>query len=365
MRKTDAVPAIARAMIQWFAREARDLPWRRTSDPYAIWVSEVMLQQTQVAAVIPYWERWLAALPTVRALAEAPLEQVLKLWEGLGYYSRARNLQRAAQLIQERYGGVFPQTRAEVLDLPGVGPYTAGAVCSLAFNQPEPILDGNIIRVLTRLFAWEGNPKAAPLQERLWAMARQLVATAAATRAHPRPCNALNQSLMELGALVCTPRNPRCAACPVQSFCLAKKQGRAEELPTPTAKAKITAREHVVFLFHQRGKYWVRQRPGEKVVNAGLWEFPSVELEVAGPAARHLAIQSALPTAAPVAELGKVTHHITRYRHVFAVCRADTAPSAAIQSAGGGWHSIAQIEALALAGAHRKIARRFLVDKPG
>jgi A/G-specific adenine glycosylase len=150
---------IVRALLKWYRANARDLPWRRTTRPYPIWVSEIMLQQTQVATVIPYWKRWMKALPSTKALAEAPEEQVLKLWEGLGYYRRARNLQKSAQRIVNELGGRFPKTHEEVLRLPGVGPYTAGAICSIAFNHPAPIVDGNAIRVLTRVFGITGDPK--------------------------------------------------------------------------------------------------------------------------------------------------------------------------------------------------------------
>jgi A/G-specific adenine glycosylase len=352
-------PAIARALVAWYARAARDLPWRRTRDPYAIWISEVMLQQTQVATVIPYWTRWLTALPTIQALAAADTDQVLKLWEGLGYYSRARNLRRAAQLILERHGGRFPERPDQVLELPGVGPYTAGAVCSIAFDQPEPILDGNIIRVLTRLRAWPGDPKTKPMRLKLWALARALV-RAADAGAHPTPHSALNQALMELGATLCAPRQPECARCPLREPCRARRQGVAETLPTPSPKAKILIRRHVVFLCQRQGRYWVRQRPARGVVNAGLWEFPTVEVTGTKPARPAELAAAWLKQPATTERLGEIRHHITRYRHCFEVCRVE-APAAPPAQAGG-WRTPRELEALALAGAHRKIARRFLVD---
>src|SRR5437867_10485667 len=162
-------------LLKWFCRNARDLPWRHTRDPYAIWVSEIMLQQTQVKTVIPYWQRWMAELPAIAALAKATPERVLKLWEGLGYYTRARNLQAAAQLIMAEHGGRFPRELPQVLALPGVGRYTAGAICSIAFNQPAPILDGNVVRLLTRLFGIQENPRQPAANAQLWALAEQLV----------------------------------------------------------------------------------------------------------------------------------------------------------------------------------------------
>ena len=216
---------LVHALLDWFATAARDLPWRRTTNAYAVWVSEIMLQQTQVKTVWPFWERWMRELPTVAALAAARPERVLKLWEGLGYYTRARNLQRAAQLIVARPGGEFPTQFDEMLALPGIGRYTAGAIGSIAFNQPAPILDGNVMRVLTRLFALTGNPREKETNARLWQLAEQLVRAAAAVDFKSQisnlkfplagPCSALNQALMELGALVCTPRSPQCPRCPL------------------------------------------------------------------------------------------------------------------------------------------------------
>ena len=173
---------IVRELLAWFGRCARDLPWRRTRDPYAVWVSEIMLQQTQVKTVWPYWERWMRALPTIGALAEARPVRIHKLWEGLGYYTRVRNMQRAAQVIVGQHGGRFPEDFDAVLALPGIGRYTAGAICSIAFNQAKPVLDGNVIRVLTRLFGVGGDPRAKATNARLWALAEELVQCAARVR---------------------------------------------------------------------------------------------------------------------------------------------------------------------------------------
>src|SRR6516162_2598609 len=236
-------------LLSWFAKNARDLPWRRTRGPYAIWVSEIMLQQTQVKTVIPYWERWLRELPTIKSVANASPDKIHKLWEGLGYYTRARNLQKAAKQIVEKHGGQFPQNFDDVLALPGIGRYTAGAICSIAFNQPMPILDGNVIRVLTRIFGIGKNPREKAINAKLWDLAEQLVLAAAAHPIHAEQssqpkdpessvpnrksqianrksqCSHLNQSLMELGALVCTARGPHCELCPVASHCSARRHG--------------------------------------------------------------------------------------------------------------------------------------------
>src|SRR5436190_674598 len=247
--------AIVNKLQWWFAANARDLPWRRTLDPYAIWVSEIMLQQTQVSTVIPYWERWMRELPDIQSLANASEQEVLKLWEGLGYYARARNLHRAAKSLK---GSPFPHKFEDVLALPGVGRYTAGALCSIAFNQPTAILDGNVRRALSRLFA---------TNEDLWEIAQELVTKT-------DTCGALNQALMELGAVLCIPRDPRCDECPVARQCLARKLGRVEEFPAKPARAAVTRLRSRVFVYHYKGRYLVRQRPDD-VVNARLWEFPN------------------------------------------------------------------------------------------
>ncbi|MCW5558222.1 MAG: A/G-specific adenine glycosylase, partial [Verrucomicrobiae bacterium] len=261
---------MAAALIPWFRARARDLPWRRTRDPYAIWVSEIMLQQTQVRTVIPYWERWMQALPDVAALARTPEDRVLKLWEGLGYYSRARNLQKAARLLVER-GGVFPDSVEGLLELPGIGRYTAGAIASIAFHRPEPILDGNVIRVLTRLFALGGDPKSSRLNARLWGLAEQLVRAAEASAHAPGACSALNQGLMELGALICSPREPHCAECPVASHCRAHALGRAHRYPGGGRVPDTVKVCRVVVVAEQGGRRFVRQRP-DGAVNGGFWE---------------------------------------------------------------------------------------------
>jgi A/G-specific adenine glycosylase len=195
------------ALLGWFAAHARDLPWRRTRDPYAIWVSEIMLQQTQVKTVIPFWNRWLRELPTIESAAKAPSEKIHKLWEGLGYYTRVRNLQKAAQVILEKHGGKLPEKFEEVLALPGIGRYTAGAICSIAFNQPTPILDGNVIRVLTRIFGIAENPKEKTTNAKLWQLAEELVKEgrdgalrcpdAAARRPHPQKFLFLSQPVVD------------------------------------------------------------------------------------------------------------------------------------------------------------------------
>ena len=377
------IPVIVKDLLAWYSKNARDLPWRRTRDPYAIWVSEIMLQQTQVRTVIPFWERWLRELPTIEAAAKAPSAKIHKLWEGLGYYTRVRNLQKAAQLIVERHDGVFPRTFAEVLELPGIGRYTAGAICSIAFNQPTPLLDGNVIRVLCRIFGIAENPKEKQTNARLWQLAEDLVthagaqgspkgkssrkssSTATATSSHNHnSCSHLNQSLMELGALICTPRNPQCSLCPVKSLCVACKEDRTAELPNLGDRQAATARQFTAFVVEHGGKFLVRQRP-TGVVNSHLWEFPN--LETTGQKTDATALAKDLFGLAParLEPLGTVKHSITRYRitlHAFLI----SFHAIPVKSEGV-WKSPARMRLLAFTAAHKKLAtsaaNRILSDR--
>lgn len=262
--------ALRRRLLAWFAREARDLPWRRTHDPYRIWLSEIMLQQTRVEAVIPYYERFLAAFPTVQDLAAASEDRVLKAWEGLGYYSRARNLQRAAWMIVRDRGGRMPQTADEWRDLPGVGPYTAGAIASIAGDLPEPAVDGNVLRVLSRIFAIAESIDEPATRERIWSIAADLL---------PRKqAGAFNQALMDLGARICIPRKPRCMVCPVAGQCDAFARGTQDELPIRKAKKTIPHYDIVVAVIRRRGRYLLGKRPPGGLLG-GLWEFPGGKIE--------------------------------------------------------------------------------------
>jgi adenine-specific DNA glycosylase len=427
-----------------------------------------MLQQTQVKTVIPFWERWLRELPTIEAAANASSDKLHKLWEGLGYYTRVRNLQKAAQIIVAQHGGKFPERFDDVLALPGVGRYTAGAICSIAFNQPRPILDGNVIRVLTRIFGVAENPKEKNTNQRLWKLAEEMVVLA---QKHPlsrssrreeaptvpeirsskseirkksearepkdrmgtgfRPyfsstgrnsfrnsefeiravsgvesqslltsaatgtgdCSALNQSLMELGALVCTPRNAQCPICPLKGLCVAFREKRVEELPNLGQREKATARRFVAFVVERSGKFLVRQRPAG-VVNGHLWEFPNVEIgaracdpqQLRPPG--HVGIKreqlenSTLlrgrtsawhsePRSVTVAEAAKqvlgfaardvaplvtVKHSITRYRITMEAFKLN-AGKGAFPKNGGVWKTPAQMQALAFTSAHGKVLR--------
>jgi A/G-specific adenine glycosylase len=354
-------------LLAWFAASARDLPWRRTRDPYGIWVSEIMLQQTQVKTVIPYWERWMRELPTIQSLAQAAPERIHKLWEGLGYYTRVRNLQKAAQQLVSHHGGRFPANFDAILALPGVGRYTAGAIASIAFNQPAPILDGNVIRVLTRLHGIGEDPLEKKTNARLWQLAEALVAGAkdakAATggKSSPPPaddtsCSFLNQSLMELGALICTPRSPDCAACPVATLCFARRTNRVEEFPRPKQRAAATARRFVALLLERDGRFLVRQRPAGEV-NGHLWEFPSIEVTGDHRSPPPLPAGLRMLEAKP---LCVVKHSITRYRMTTEAWRAAVeGTSHAGSILHGEWRTSAQLHKLAFTSAHRRIVSRL------
>ena len=229
---TDSIKAnIQRALLSWYSEKARDLPWRNTRDPYAIWVSEVMLQQTRVETVIPYYQRWLAEFPTIQTLAEADEDRILRIWEGLGYYSRARNLQAAARIIMQEYQGCLPADQSALEGLPGIGPYTAGAILSIAFNIPAPILDGNLRRVFTMFFNIKTPIQTSETEKILWNISESLLP-------EESPGD-LNQGLMELGALVCLPKNPSCNICPLASDCQANLLGIQADLPVRKVKSPL------------------------------------------------------------------------------------------------------------------------------
>jgi A/G-specific adenine glycosylase len=254
---------------EWYDRGARDLPWRRTRDPYAVWISEIMLQQTQVKTVVPFYERFMDRFPDVRSLAEAKLDDVLGVWAGLGYYSRARNLHAAARRIMEAYGGKFPDTEEALRTLRGVGRYTSGAILSIAFGKDTPVLDGNVMRVLTRLFAIDLDPRSTPGQKTLWDLAARLLP--------PGKGSTWNQALMELGALVCLPENPSCLLCPVAPACEACHRGEVDRYPVRAERRKVPVVQGLCAIVRRGREFLFVQRP-EKGLLGGLWEFPTAEL---------------------------------------------------------------------------------------
>ena len=260
--------SVRRALIAWYDLHARDLPWRRTRDPYAIWVSEIMLQQTRVETVVPYYERFLTRFPTAAALADAPLDDVLAHWSGLGYYRRARLLHEGARAVVRSFGGRIPFDPKQRRSLPGIGAYTAGAIGSIAFDLPEPIVDGNVARVLSRVLLVETPLGERNTERSLWAAAEELARG-------ERP-GALNQALMELGARVCLPRNPRCQECPIASSCAARAQGRVDDLPLPAKKKAPKPVNLVALVARARdGSLWLTRSDGS--LFGGLWGFPLAE----------------------------------------------------------------------------------------
>lgn len=257
------------SLLAWYSRNARSLPWRATSDPYAIWVSEVMLQQTRVETVIPYYTRFLKRFPTVAALVAASEEELLKTWEGLGYYRRVRLLHQGAEEVLTRYGGRLPADPEALAALPGVGPYMAGALASIAFNLPVPAVDGNVIRVVTRVLAW--NEPATT------AHSHQVIRTWVAERFPDGAAREFTQALMELGALICLPRNPYCRECPVRDECRGM-QGNPEQYPVKQAARTIPAQRRIVLRINWKGRRLLVQRPSSGLL-AGFWEYPNLQVE--------------------------------------------------------------------------------------
>ena len=267
MDNSDRLGALPGLLLPWYRENRRVLPWRETRDPYRIWLSEIMLQQTRVEAVKGYYARFLEALPTVEALADCDDDALHKLWEGLGYYSRVRNLKKAAQVILTRHGGVFPRTYGEVLALPGIGEYTAGAVCSIAFDQPTPAVDGNVLRLVSRL-----TDDPAPID----LPATKLRVREALAAVYPREAGDFTQALMELGATLCGPnRKPECGVCPCREICLGAQRGTAEALPVKAPKKEKRQEDRTVFLLRCDGRYALEKRPDTGLL-AGLWQFPNV-----------------------------------------------------------------------------------------
>lgn len=345
------IGGLRRALLAWYRRSARDLPWRRTRDPYRIWLSEVLLQQTRVETVLPYYERFLSAFPTVMSLAAAPLQRVLKLWAGLGYYSRARNLHRAARIIAHERGGCFPRTAAEWLELPGIGRYTAGAVASITAGEPVAAVDGNVKRVLARLFCIQTSIEDVSTQATLWRLAETLLS-------RPAPGDS-NQAMMDLGARICTPRRPQCDDCPVQRWCAASAAGEQERLPLRRRKRLVPRVEVVAAAVWHRGRCLLVQRPPVGLL-AGYWTLPGGEL---GSGESHADALQRLVYAATGVEiavgqaLGTVQHVFSHRRlcvHVYASTRLQDR-SAARQSGTVRWVTPARLADYPLATIDRKL----------
>ena len=343
--------AIRRRLLTWFASNQRDLPWRKRKTPYRIWVSEIMLQQTQVATVIDYFENFINRFPNVQQLAKADQSEVLKYWEGLGYYRRARQMHQAAQIIVEQHGCRFPTHYPDLLSLPGIGRYTAAAILSIACDQQLPILEGNTIRLFARLTGMKSDPRSSANLKALWQTSESLV-----PRSDPGD---FNQALMELGATVCKPRRPNCNACPIKQYCAARIKGLQTKIPAPTRKLKYESIQEAVVLVRRSAKYLVRQC-GEQERWTGLWDFPRYALD-AGDQASKLADQLRRRTgltASVERDPLTIRHAVTRFR-ITLDCYEATGISGRINrriDPSLSWKTLAEINELPMSVTGRKIA---------
>jgi A/G-specific adenine glycosylase len=356
--------SLQQRLLGWFASEARDLPWRNTRDLYSIWVSEIMLQQTQVATVIAYYERFLARFPHVCALAEADEHEVLRLWEGLGYYRRARQMHAAAQRVRSHHGGQFPTTFEEVLALPGIGRYTAGAILSIGRDERLPILEANTVRVLSRLTAYRGDPLSRQGQKFLWQTAEELLPE--------QHSGHFNQALMELGAMLCTPRSPSCLLCPVNTLCLTRKAGLQNEIPQAKKPQQFEAvTEAALVLRRADGCVLLRRRKANERW-AGMWDFPRFPLSAPPGSKRNRQLREetlrltgqSITRTAPFAT---IKHGVTRFRITLEVMAATVSqPQSATLPTDTefAWLQPEEMPARALSTTGRKIAQMLRMPVP-
>ncbi len=345
-----------KALQAWYNAHGRELPWRLTHDPYCIWISEIMLQQTTVVAVIPYFERFLSRFPTVHELAAAEETEVLRYWEGLGYYSRARNIHKAARHISTELGGIFPKLVDDLQDMPGVGRYTAGAIRSFAFNLPAPIVEANTLRLYCRLLGYDGDPRSRDGQETLWSFAEELVPEQDPGR--------FNQALMELGSVVCTPTNPDCPNCPVSFACQGFLTNRQREIPRPAVRPEITAVTELSVVLRRGDRFLLYHRaPGERW--AGLWDFPRFACDelVKAPQRQPAWIEDSLANQLGICVkvdelLTEIRHSVTRYRITLRSYLADYESGEIPESAGEfRWLTADEIHTYPLSVTGRKLTK--------
>ena len=352
-----------RRLLSWYAKHRRDLPWRRSSDPYHVWISEIMLQQTQVATVIPYYARFLESFPNIEALADASEQDVLRRWEGLGYYRRPRQLHRAARIIVQEHRGVFPRDFQAIRSLPGVGRYTAGAIASIAFDQPAPILEANTVRFLSRLVGYTGDAATPDGQRLLWAAAENLLPR--------RAPGTFNQALMELGSLICSPRQPDCGACPVATLCEAHRLGKQQQIPAVRPKARVVAVHEAAVIVWRDGKLLLRQRVASERW-AGLWDFLrfSVPVQRGRKWRQHLVDEVHRSVGMKVElrdRLVTMKHGVTRFR-ITLHCYQATYLDRGRRLSGAPpikWLRPAELTGYPLSTTGRKIARLLCGEKPG
>ena len=349
----DHLSGFRRRLLSWYDRHQRDLPWRKQVSAYRVWVSEIMLQQTQVKTVLGYFDRFMEQFPTIQDLAKADVEQVLKAWEGLGYYRRARQMHAAARVVVDRHDGTFPTSYEEVIGLPGIGRYTAGAILSIVHGQRLPILEGNTVRLFARLLFMQDDPRDRLPQKDLWQFAEAVLPK--------RRTGDFNQALMELGAVVCTPRSPTCCSCPVSDWCPTRIQHRQQEIPNLPSRIKYTEIQEAIVLVKRRGKYLVRQcRDGERW--AGLWDFPRYPLsEPTAEQELQRLIQSdhGLVTRIESANV-TIKHAVTKYRITLQCFQTSDVSGRLCQRRFVRWASSADIADLPMSVTGRKVANQFL-----
>jgi A/G-specific adenine glycosylase len=335
--------AFSKSLLKWYDQNRRDLPWRSAPTPYATLVSEFMLQQTQVSTVIPYFQAFMKRFPTVEALAAGSEQEVLRLWQGLGYYSRARNLQASARKIISDFSGDIPRTIEQLQTLPGIGRYTAGAIASIAYDVRAPILDGNVARVLCRLDCIRSDPRLRKTQLKLWKRAEEILPT--------KRVGDFNSALMELGATVCTPRAPKCPTCPVKNFCKAAKAGLADQIPPPRAAKPTPLVRRLTLCLQNRSRWLIEQRPipGRW---AGLWQFVTIP-ESGRPPESEFSKSLEVKIASPKS-LAQIRHALTHRRYIFEVFTANT--NIVTKSNGRRWVTLSELSKYPLPRPHEKIA---------
>lgn len=351
-------------LLRWYDRDKRELPWRGIDDAYKTWVSEIMLQQTQVATVIDYYHRWMERFPNVESLARAEREEVMELWAGLGYYRRARFLHESAAMVVEEHGGNLPETFDGLKTLKGVGPYTAGAIASIAFERPVPVVDGNVERVLSRICTIEGDPKSTENQKRYWQLAEDLV--------DPERPGDFNQAMMELGATICTPSSPSCMLCPIRDWCRGFQSGQPESYPGRARRTRQKPVDVITIIIWRGGdggrEFLVFKRPTDGLLG-GLWEFPTVDVgaaqdeqepETPDALLAEMGIGSFLSTR----ELGEFVHHFSHIRMTITAKARRVSDEATVDGPGRPfrWVDDAALEKLPMSAAMRKVFALFEDD---